>query len=143
MLVTVNWPFPLFVSVIAWGELVLPTDWEGKFRLVGLKLAAEAMPVPVNATVCGFPCALSLIVRVPVRVPAAVGRKVTLIAHDWLAGIEEHWVVAEKSPDVMSPETAMAFAPVFATVTICAELVDPTAWLLKTRLAGVIVAVET
>jgi hypothetical protein len=36
-------------------------------------------PVPVNATVCGVPAALSATFSVALRVPARVGIKVTLI----------------------------------------------------------------
>jgi hypothetical protein len=39
-----------------------------------------ASPPPLKATVCGEPLALSVIVSVPVRLPAAVGVKVTEIA---------------------------------------------------------------
>jgi hypothetical protein len=72
-----------------------------------------------------------------------LGVKVTLIVHDWLVGIEEHWLVAAKSPDVVAPETVMAFEPLFVMVTLCAELVDPTDWLPKGKFAGEIVAVVT
>ena len=37
------------------------------------------LPVPLKVTVCGLPLALSVMVRVPVTVPAAVGVNVTLI----------------------------------------------------------------
>src|SRR5215467_1024308 len=36
-------------------------------------------PVPVNGAVCGLPLALSVIETEPVRVPVAVGLKVTLM----------------------------------------------------------------
>lgn len=39
----------------------------------------DVAPVPVSATVCGLLGALSVIVRVPARAPAAVGVKVTKI----------------------------------------------------------------
>src|SRR5580700_10316684 len=38
-------------------------------------------PVPVRLTDCGLPAALSAIVTAPVRVPAAVGVKVTVMVH--------------------------------------------------------------
>ena len=42
-------------------------------------MAADAptMPVPLSGTVCGLPLALSWTVSEPVRVPPAVGVKVT------------------------------------------------------------------
>ncbi len=38
------------------------------------------MPVPVRLTCCGLSLALSVMMTVPVRVPIAVGEKMTLIA---------------------------------------------------------------
>jgi hypothetical protein len=35
------------------------------------------VPVPVSGTVCGLPAALSLMLSEPVRVPVAVGVKLT------------------------------------------------------------------
>ena len=43
---------------------------------------AAATPVPVTATVCGEPEALSTTVKLAVRVPAAVGVKVILNVHE-------------------------------------------------------------
>lgn len=51
MPVTVSCPFPVFVSVTTCGALVLPTDCDAKVRLVVLKLAADATPVPLKLTV--------------------------------------------------------------------------------------------
>ena len=39
------------------------------------------MPVPERLTVCGEPEALSVMLTLPVRAPAAVGVKVTLMEH--------------------------------------------------------------
>src|SRR5215216_5451786 len=72
---------PEFVNVTFWAGLVVPTRWLPKARLVGAKVTAGAgaTPVPVSASVCGVPGALSLIVTLAVRLPAAVGEKVTEI----------------------------------------------------------------
>ena len=43
-----------------------------------LSPSEEFSPVPESATVCGLSGALSVIVRVPGRLPVAVGVKVTL-----------------------------------------------------------------
>lgn len=64
------------VNVLA--ALVVPTVCDGKVKLVGVNVA-WAVPVPVSGTVCGLLFALSVIVIAPVRVPVAVGVKVTLI----------------------------------------------------------------
>lgn len=50
-----------------------------KVKLVGARLTAGSPPVPVRLTVCGLAPALSVMVSAPVRVPVAVGVKVTLI----------------------------------------------------------------
>ena len=60
--------------------------------LVGLPAARLVLvvpaPVPDSATVNGLFVALPLTVSVPVRVPDAVGRKLTLTVHDAPAAIE-------------------------------------------------------
>jgi hypothetical protein len=50
-----------------------------KVRIVAERLAAGAVPVPERPTVWGLPLALSLILTEAVRLPLAVGVKVTLI----------------------------------------------------------------
>ena len=47
-----------------------------------------ATPVPLSATVCGLPAALSLMLRDAVRVPDAVGLNVTLMLQLALAASE-------------------------------------------------------
>src|SRR6266852_6532832 len=82
MLVMLNEAVPLLLRVTACAPLLVPTSWLAKVRLVGERLTAgalEAVPVPVRLTICGLSLALSLMVMLPVRVPAAVGVKVTLM----------------------------------------------------------------
>src|SRR5450432_1259936 len=69
------------LRAMACAALVAPTVCEVNVRLVGLRAAEgpTAVPVPVRLAVCGLPAALSVTVTVPVRVPAAVGVKVTLM----------------------------------------------------------------
>ena len=76
---------------------------------------AGAVPVPVRLTVCGLPVALSVRVTAAVRVPLAVGVKVTLIVQLAPAATElPHVLVCAKSP---------GFVPVSARlVTLKAEL---------------------
>ena len=76
--------------------------------------------------------ALLVTVRLPVRVPEAVGRKLTLTVHEAPAAIDVPQVlVCEKSPEVETPETDAAAVPVLCTVTVCALLVVLSAWLAK------------
>ena len=69
---------PVLVSVTFWGALVVPTCCWPKPRLVGASVTAGAVatPVPLSATVCGVPGALSAMLTEAVRDPAAVGVKV-------------------------------------------------------------------
>ena len=68
---------PTFIIVMTCAGLAVPTVWLAKFTLPGDKLAI--VPVPVRATVCGLPLALSVTVIVPLTVPFVVGVKVTEI----------------------------------------------------------------
>ena len=70
----------VFVRVTGWEALVVPTSWLLKVRLPGETVGADTIPVPVSPMVWGLPAALSVIVTVPLRLPVAVGVKVTSIA---------------------------------------------------------------
>jgi hypothetical protein len=70
---------PLFVSVVVCAALVVPIARQPNARLVGVNVTAGAVPVPVSAIVCGLFGALSVIETAAVRVPAAVGLKITEI----------------------------------------------------------------
>ncbi len=92
------------------------------------------VPVPVSATVVGLFEALLAMVSVPVRVPATVGVNVTLTVQEALAAMDDPQVlVCEKSPVAVTPETDAAALPVLVTVTVCALLVVPGAWLAKVQ----------
>lgn len=57
--------------------------------------------------------------------------------------MEAHCVVAAKSLEVVTPEIVIAFKPLLVIVIVWAELVDPTDWFAKVKLAGEMVAVVT
>jgi len=58
--------------------------------------AVTAMPVPVSGMVCGLPAASSVMVITPVRVPVAVGVKVTVMVQvPPAATVAPHEVVRE------------------------------------------------
>jgi hypothetical protein len=61
------------------GELLVPTACAGKARAEGVTVTVGAVAVPDKATVCGLPTTLSLIARLAVALPPAVGVKTTLI----------------------------------------------------------------
>ena len=70
---------PTLVSVTVCAEVVVPMATVPKLRLVGESFAV--VPVPLSGTRCGLLAALSVMLRAAVRVPVAVGLKVTLILH--------------------------------------------------------------
>lgn len=110
-----------------------------------LRLTVGPVPVPVRLTDCTLPVTsllLSVIFKVAVRVPEAVGVNVTLNVQLLLAASElGHVVVSAKSPGLV-PENAMllmdrAAFPVLFSVTVWDVLVVPRFWLVKVRLVGV------
>jgi len=68
----------LLLTVTVFAALVVVTGWFPKPNVVGVTVTGTT-PVPVSGTVWGLLLALSVIVRVPVRLPVVVGEKVTLI----------------------------------------------------------------
>jgi hypothetical protein len=71
---------PPFVTVICCAELVVPSGCAANVREEAESVAAARPPAPVSCKVRGLPTELSVMVGVPVRVPAAVGVNVTFIA---------------------------------------------------------------
>jgi len=108
---------------------------------VGETSAAAAAPVPERVTVWGLSVALSATLTVAVRIPPAVGLKVTLMVQ-WAPTATlapQLWVRAklvELAPDTVMPVTFKVALPVLARVIACAALVVPTAWLAKVRVEG-------
>jgi|SRR5579872_5899881 len=97
MALTFKDAFPVFVRVTDCAALAVFKLWLEKVKLVGVRVAtgmATADPVPVRLTVCGLPGASSLMVRVPLRVPAIVGVKVTLMEQLALAAIADGQLLA-------------------------------------------------
>lgn len=92
--------------------------------------AGAARPLPVRATVCGLPAALSVMVSVPVLLPRALGVIVTLMLQLAPAATEvPHVLVCAKSP-LLVPVIAMllmvsAASPLLVSVTVCAALATP------------------
>jgi hypothetical protein len=84
-------------------------------------------PPPVKETVCGEPVALSVMLRVSVRLPVEVGVKVTDRLHDPTAArlVPQVWLTA-KSPEAAIEVRLKAAVPEFVSVTVCAALVLPT-----------------
>jgi len=81
---TFSVPEPVFVRVTGVAALLVSMTWLPKDTLVGEKLvtAVAAAPVPLRATVCGLPAALSATLILALRAPVADGVKVTAMVHD-------------------------------------------------------------
>jgi hypothetical protein len=137
MLLIVKGAVPVLVSVTVWAALVVVMTWLAKIRLVGEKLVDGAVPVPVNETACGLPLALSVTEIEPVRKPVAVGVKLTEIVHVPATATEVPQVLVWlKSPLAAIVVIVKGAVPELVSVTDCAALVVPTAWLLKVKLVG-------
>lgn len=111
----------------------------------------ELFPVPLSATVCGLPGALSAMLSVATSSPVAVGVNVTPIVQAALAAkvpVGLHAFVPLASAKLLLPEpvieklvNVMGPVPVLVTVTLCGALVEFTNWEAKVKLLGVTVTV--
>jgi hypothetical protein len=79
---TVNGPVPLLVMVNIWAVEVLFTIWELKITDEALRLTPGTVPVPLSATGCGDPLALSAITSDALLPPATWGTKFTRTSQD-------------------------------------------------------------
>jgi hypothetical protein len=100
-------------------------------------MVSELFPVPLKGTDWVPPGALSVRVRVPERLPRAVGRNDTLILQlFWGAREPGHLFTAAKSPVVAMFVISNAAVPVFVAVTDFGALALPTGVLEKVREEG-------
>jgi hypothetical protein len=115
---------------------VVLTTWLLKVKLLGVRLTAGAgvVPVPLRGTDCGLPLALSVIDILALRLPLAVGLKVTLIVQfDPAARVLDplgQVLVWAKSPLLVPLKLILlivrAALPLLVKVTVWAALVVPT-----------------
>jgi hypothetical protein len=77
MPVIVSVVVPTLVSVTVFAALIVPMATVPKLKLLGESFAV--VPIPLSGTCCGLPLALSVMLNAAVRVPVAVGLKVTLV----------------------------------------------------------------
>jgi hypothetical protein len=135
---------PELESVTACAALVVPVVCDAKVRLAEEMAAVgvAASPAPLNATICGELLALSVIVSVPVRLPAAVGVKVTEMVQPALAAtLVPQLFVWAKSPEAAIDVMVSAAVPELVSVTVCAALVEPFVCEVNVRLVDESVAV--
>ena len=133
----------VFFTVTTCAAVVEPTVVEAKVRVVGdtVTVRAAATPVPVRATVCGDPVALSVKEMAPVAEPAAAGSKsadTVQLAPAASVPVQVFVVITKSVEPVIAMVLSVAeAAPVFLTVTDCAAVVVPTVVDAKVRLVGV------
>ena len=116
---------PVFFSVTVFAGLVVLSIWLAKVRLLGDKLTGRT-PVPVNEAVWGEVEALSVTVRVPLRLPETVGVKVTEIVQVAPAarvlGDKGQLEVSAKSPEAAILVMVRATLWLFFSVRVLAAV---------------------
>ena len=128
------------LTLTACGALLLPTFCELNVKLLGVTVNCGVLeaPVPVSDTFCGLLEAESVRVSVPVRVPPAVGVKVTLTVQlAPAARLLPQLLLCEKSPLVVMELNVTAPAVSLVAVTVLAALLLPTFCEANVRLVGV------
>jgi hypothetical protein len=138
---TVKLAFPELVTVTDFVALLFPTSTPLKLRLVGDSVTAGAVPVPLKATLCGLPAALSVTLTADARFPVLVGVNTTLMVQLALApSVAPQVFVCVKSrrfsPVTLIPINDSVDVPVLVSVTTCAALLVPTVWLPKAKEVG-------
>src|SRR5689334_810914 len=98
---------PVFVSVAVKGPLVVPISCAAKVRLPGLSVApgVGSVPVPLSETECGVPGASSVTVTAALRLPSALGVKVTEIVQVALTARLEGQLCDELKSEAFVPVT--------------------------------------
>ena len=103
---------------------VVEEPWDGTARLADVLETATVDPVPLKVTLWIELLALSVIVSVPVRLPAAVGVKVTEILQLAVAArLLPQVLVSAKSPVAAIEVMVSAAVPELVRVTVCAARV--------------------
>jgi len=131
------------VRVTVWPALAVPMFWPPKARAaVDSVTIGTATPVPLSVTDCGELAALSVIVKLADRLPAAVGAKVMLTVQVPAGAmlLPTQVFVLVKSPGLvpvmLTALTVKAAFPLFVIVIAWPALVVPIFWLANVRLTG-------
>lgn len=131
----------LFLNVpVAVSCCCCPVNTEGFVGLIEIVERPDKEPDPDRLAVCGLVFALSVMVRVPVLAPSAVGvnviETVQLDPAANVFGDRGQFEVCAKSPETEIPEVVNAPDWLFCTVIVLAALVVVTVWPEKERLLG-------
>jgi translation elongation factor EF-Tu-like GTPase len=120
----------------------VPTDRLEEESVVVVVAGAGEVAIPLSATVCGEPVALSAIERLADNDPVVVGSNVTATAQEAPAArlvpqlLEEITNEVGLVPVMVSEVSVRVPVPEFLTVTVWAAVVDPTVVEAKDRLVG-------
>ena len=120
----------------------VPVDKLDEESVVVVVSGGGAVPVPLNATLCGEPVALSVMERLADKVPAEAGSNSTeTVQLAPAARVEPHVFADAVNDDASAPVMASDVrvtvpVPVFFTVTFCAADGDPTVADANVRLLG-------
>jgi hypothetical protein len=118
MLVKLSVAVPLLVRVTVEGALVVAISVGEKATLVGEMVSAGAVPVPLSATVCGEPVALSATESVAWNEPLVNGVKPTVMVQLALtARVAAQLLVWLNAEEAVPPPMLMAM-PVSAAVPV-------------------------
>jgi hypothetical protein len=119
--------FPVLLNVTNCGALDLPMLSPPKVKLPGDKPTVGAMPEPLRAKACELVEILSVRIMLPVRLPVAVGLKVTLTTQWAPAAITSpQLLVCVKSPTAATFEIFSGALPMLVIVTSRDALATPT-----------------
>lgn len=124
---------------------VAPAVTEEFAGVTAIETRLAAVPVPVKATVCGLLLALSAKLKVPLRVPSALGEKITdavqLAPAARVSGLIGQVDVTLKSVRLLVTAVMLSVEDwLLVSVTVCAALDVPNDWLRNVRLVGLAVA---
>ena len=135
MLVTLKGAAPVLLNVTSCAALVVPIACVGNPRLATETEAnGVGLPMAEREIVCGLFVALSAIVTDPKRLPDTVGVNVTLMVQlAPAATLVGQLLIGAKSPLAVTLEMIRAALPMLVSVTDCAGLVVPIAWLANVR----------
>ena len=137
---------PVFLSVTVFAVEVAPTAVVANVIVAGVRLTTGAVPVPFNDTVCGDPDASSVTALVPVKVPAEVGVKVAVKVQLAAAvSVAPQVFDPRVNEDALVPHTAIepiakVAVPVFFSVSVCGDALEPTAVAAYVSVVGLKVA---
>ena len=132
MLVIDSVALPLLVKVTLATRSRFPQPNSRNDKLVADSVAPGPRPVPVSATFCGEPPALSLMVMAAVSAPPVVGSKCPWMEQFAPAARLVPQLLANTNEEAFAPVTAILViasvaVPVLVKVTLCDAVAVPTA----------------